>query len=149
MSPADQAANSIHGVYVESCQKRAYATERLAAAQLRLLQARGRTEQSHYKCAQCGMFHLSGRRPEAQYRIEATTEIQIGTTRIQLGRKVKPTETMISMRITFTVKDGTERFTVYDMTPEQGREMIDAFIQAVYDNNEADPPGDEGDEAAA
>ena len=136
-----QGAHSIQGAYLEACEKRAYATEQLAAAQLRLLKARGRTEQSYYKCEGCGLFHLSARPPEKNYRMEATNVVQVGATRIGISRKVRPDGTTIGMCIMFTAKDGTEKQSIYNMTPEQGRAMLDAFIEAVYDNSEADTPG--------
>lgn len=143
------ASHTIQGAYLESCQKRADATEPLAAAQLRLLKARGRTEQSYYRCDGCGMFHLSGRPPGKTYRMEATNVVHVGATRIGISRKVRPDGTTIGMCIMFTAKDGTEKKSIYNMTPEQGRAMLDAFIEAVYDNTEADTQGTERKESAA
>lgn len=131
-----QACNSIRGGFSPACQKIAYSTERFAAAALRMVQKRGRSEQSYYKCQQCSMFHLSGRKPKTNYRLEASNAIQVGTTRIRIGRKVKAAKTQIGMCMTFTAKDGSEKNSIFNMTPEQARTMRDALTEALNDSSE-------------
>lgn len=131
-----QAWNSIRGGYVEACGKIAYATEVLAQGALRLAKSKGRSERSLYRCSQCSMFHLTSRAPEACYREEATNVVHIGATSINVSRKVKATGTEIGMAIKFMLRDGSPKTSVYNMTREQARAMLDAFIEALYDNTD-------------
>jgi hypothetical protein len=136
MSSNEQAWNSVRGGYVEMCGKIAYATEVFAQAALHLAKSKGRSERSFYRCSRCSMFHLSSRSPEACYREEAANVVQVGATRIGVSRKVKASGPEIAMAIMFTAKDGTPRTSVYRMTREQARAMLDAFIEAIYDNKD-------------
>lgn len=135
-SKPSQPFNGVRGIYSATCDKIAYSTEQYAAASLRLLQAKGRSEQSFYECQQCSMFHLSSRRAATNYRLEVSNSIHVGTTRISIGRKVKATGTTIGMCMTFVTKDGSQKDSIFDMTPEQARTMLDALIEALYDNSE-------------
>lgn len=131
-----QSAHTIRGSYSNTCNKRAYATEHLAKAQLRLLRARGRTEQAHYKCPQCSMYHLTGRRPETTYRMEANNTIEVNGTTIGFSRKVRQSETVVGMVLSYSTHEGVEKRNVYNMTRDQAQMMLDALIEALYDNTE-------------
>lgn len=131
-----QACNTVKGGYCEQCEKFAYATEPLAASALRLARAKGRAEKSYYRCERCGMFHLSSRPAEINYKMEASNVVQVGGTRFGIARKVKATGSEIGLCINFVSKDGTEKNSVYNMSLDQARAMLDAFIQALYDNTD-------------
>lgn len=126
-----QACNTVRGWYCERCEKVAYATEALAAGALRLLRAKGRGSESFYHCQVCGMFHLTSRRTETNYRMEVPVFVQVGTTRIGVARKVKATGIEIGVSIVFTTADGTERNAVCDMSTEKARIVLDALTRAL------------------
>lgn len=130
------AFRTIRGSYLEKCDKRAYATEHLAAAQLRLLRARGRTEQSYYRCPKCSMYHLSGREPAKSYALEAQNSIEVNGTIIRFARLVRATDTVVGMALSYTRPDGDKKNSYYNMTREQAQRMLDALIEALYDNSE-------------
>ena len=126
-----QACNTIRGWYCEQCEKLAYATEALAAGALRLQQRRRQCVRSYYRCQTCGMYHLSSRRPETNYRMAVPSVVHVGTTRIGVARKVKATGIEIGVSITFTTADGTERNAVCDMSTEKARTVLDALTRAL------------------
>lgn len=136
MNTTTQANHGIQGMYSSDCDKISYASEQLAAAQLRLLQARGRTERDYYRCPRCSTFHLTGRRPEDSYRLEANSSIEVDGTTIGVCRKVRADEITVRLMLSFATREGIKKNWIYSLPRSKAQAMLDGLIDALYGNGE-------------